>query len=410
MTGLKFKVDNKKNKSGLLTAFIVAFSVFISLTGAFINAAELNILTPFSFKTSVFDSLKYFCNQIFEVSEKYQAYKYIKFTTEPTGNYMPALLIIIAVTAVYFIVAAKRKSVLMYIIPALFFTGLQIYFGIFPGMLWSVAFYGSVAFAIICGREKISETAGGIILFLLLVTILYAGVYINYENKNPVLSELSETIRDKFDKKTELPPNDENLNNDENININEQNLDKQFAENHVNSNNDSQSDADKYKTESEENFSGSKIGAAVSQSLLFVLIIILIVILIFLVRLILLLTKSAKHRKLFDSSDCELAVNLMFTYLTKFLSEFGLEQKNTESQKNIFSSYSLQLESMISPKYSKEYLDMSEMWLETVYSNRKTTPETKKKMRDFLDKTPVLLSEKSNFFTRVKIKFYKFYK
>jgi len=387
----------ERKRSRLLPWFVTS-ALMIGFTGAFFSMLELKIpaVTPLPFRLKTLaDGFLLLFNRLFSVSEARQAYIYEKFKVsvpaEKTDAYIfVALLIIAVVFAAYFILAAKKRSALMYLAAFLFFTGVQVYFGVFPAPAWSVIYFSILLSAVLfC-----DGTTGKIPLLVIIITLLLIACLL-FSGANPGITELSETIRDLFNEHVEQPVT-EAINQQEKPSA-EKLLELRLRE-EVSGQNPEQPGGEIFGIEKSPGFSGSQIGAAAAKRLWMLWVIFALFVAAFAAWILKKLADDRKRRAAFVSGDCAVAINLMFLSLVRRLVVFGFVPKS-----GAYGGNAEQLAGRVSSEYAAEYQSAVTLWQEAVYSSHGMTGDDRLNMRRFYDSTKMLTEGSVDIFKRARL-------
>ena len=388
-----------------LSPWLITAALLIVITGALLSMLEITApqttaAVPLRIQ-SITDGFMLLFNRLFTVSEQYQSYIYEKFTVTVPANssdsyIFVALAIIALATVAYCGVMVKRKSTVMCLCAFVLFAGVQIYFGVFPAPAWTITLFAALFAAVMHSTIGGAKSLRSLAPFCSLAIILLVTAIITYPGTNPILSEWSEAMRDRFDEKIERPVTARM--NPQELLTTEQLLELQRSAETVNRD-ENQPGGEEYNTENQQRFSGSQIGTAAAQRLWLLWLMLLLFAVGFAAWMLIRYRAYIKRQAEFDSSDCSAAINSMFLHLTRWLIEFGLKK-----QDNAYSSYSNPLETLMSIEYADEYLTAVALWQEAVYSAHELSPENRKQMRRFLDKTVGLIGSKANLLARARIR------
>jgi len=340
------------------------------------------------------ESFRILLNHLFTISEQHQAYLYQRFAVsvspENYANYIFVALGIIAVLlAAYIFIMQKQQSKIMCVIMLLCFTGLQIYFGVFAAPIWNIIFYVAIAWFLL--REA------NIMAFIGVSAAVIFAAMVFYPGANPFLAQLSETIRDQFGERLERPITTEASLQQDALTT-QQALEHEIREEAVGQGNDLQG-GQAYAIDRDERFTGSQIGAAIGQRIWLLWLIGLAFVIGFILWFLAKLKDAYKRRALFNSPDCAAAIDSMFKHLMAWLVEFGINPQNSA-----YAEYASQLDAILPSEYAQNYLEIVDLWQETMYSNHIMTEGDKKRMRSFLDSTRNALAKGVNPLARARIR------
>ena len=392
----------------------LALLLFIGLMGSFISMLdwELGLFSslfaaPFNF-SGLRNGFLLIFNRLFAISEQRQLFRYVFFPiTSPesdwNGNIAAAFVVIAAIFASLSITLVHMRSKLPAIAAMIVVVGVQVYFGVFPSAIWNIVLFAAFAMILAAGHtanRRVSISGNTTIIAALVMVALV--VWVAYPGKNLQLHEFSESIRDRFD--TRINPFSVTPFDAYNAGHEPEPEDIDFRLADVQDETLHEMAMDDYIIEFDERAQGAEIGFVFADSLLWaVLFVIALIIIGVLYVLVPPLWRAAKRRRTFDLDDSPTAINNMFVYLLEWLAVCGLERKNV-----VFSAYAVQLSSLMSPQYSKEYENITVLWQKAVYSSHTPGEAERKHMRAFLDKTTSIVWKQSNIATKIKIKFQYF--
>jgi len=397
----------------MIKKWVCATALFVCLLGSFLSmlAWDLTIITalfdaPLGL-SGLGNGLLIIFNRLFAISEQQQQYRYVMFhISSPlgdwNGNVAAAFVLVIFIFAVigYVMVVTRRRWINVTFI--LIIVGVQAYFGVFAGVLWNIALFSTLAATL---TQNIGEPIfnRSIAITMMFICVITAVVWVVYPGQNMRLNYFSESIRDRFDTPLNpfaVAPHDTH---DANAHREPDPLDLNVTE----VGDDTLHDAatEQYIIEYDDRAQGAEIGLTALEPSLW-LAIILVFSFLFLAmayRLVPPLWKAKKRRRMFKAEAVDVAINQMFIYLFEWLAVLGLERKN-----NVFSAYATQLETLVSPQYSKEYLRFTALWQKVMYSDHAIGEAERQRTHDFLQTTMDFVWKKSNAVTKLKIKFQYF--
>jgi|GEM_PF-1106785 len=388
---------------GLVVLIVQSAAVFLKGVKftAFSVTIAVSILLIFVLSQDIRDGLKLIANQLFALSEQYQAYMYSHFAVgAPPENHEKlvflALVPLMAIGGLISGILMRQKSRILFLCAAAIFAGTQIYFGIFPAPFWNIAFFAAAAVSLIFDAGQEFRLTRSLTLFLAALVLLTSVVGFAYSGESAALSELSESLRDKFDEKLERPLGA--LLSTQETMPQEQILDLRLREESVGQNEGSHSGA-QFETEREESFSGSQLGTATAQRLWVLWLIFAAFLLGAGIWVFIKVRKDMKIRANFDSENHQIAINSMFMYLMRWLVMFGLEPQNCT-----YPEYAAEIETLLAREYAAEYVAATALWQEAVYSLHEMTPDNRAQMRAFLEHSVQLICEKVGFFAGLRIR------
>jgi len=329
------------------------------------------------------NGIKLLCNQLFLISEKYQAYKYFIFSVDSETGLNFAYAIFTMIFAITASLTAQSRSVAAVAINFLLITGFEIYFGVFGSSLWNIFLYITFVLLLI-NRKSLLLSNNLIIIGAVIISFITVGLFFNYDN--PEISVLSEQIRDLFDEQIQSDriPDPENINN--------QIKEDQFDKNDF-TNSDGESNVNEFQTNTEYTHSGSEAGLMnppepINRLLYLLLITAASVILWTAVYLY----KKTKRNRQFTSANYAAAVNSMFLYIIRLYKLCGLTE----------------FDGLRTKFHGQLYADAVDIWYESLYSDHEITDSHRDKMRAFLNETVGIIYKKIEFSQKLKIKFIHF--
>ena len=343
------------------------------------------------------NGFKLLCNMLFNASEKYQLYEYDKFeVTESSRDFIFTLVLILLVLTAVILFALYNKNIFVITGITLLFTGVQIYFGVFPHALLNIFIYTLFAAAFIyCSPNLISLRSCAMAIIVL--AAVSAIIFIVWTGKNPVLYSISENIRDQFDEKIELPvytTSQKNSTSHQNQNWFDF-LRRNPADNQKNT---GDKNAQDYGIDYDYNFSASQAGTTTPKTYLLIWLFMFIWGGAFATCIIFRLLMQSKRRKLFNSPDCSVAIDAMFKYLMDWLRTYKLIPKN-----DVYSIYITQIENFSPKEYSDKYLNAVDIWQKAVYSEHSMTEEHREFIRLFMDETKKTVNKNVGIVTKIRL-------
>jgi len=385
--------------------WILAFALFIALTGSFMSmlrweSQRMILLFDGTFGFfGLADGFRLVFNRLFAVSEYYQAYRYIMFAIDLPESAWDAhisvgLIIITASFAAVSVFLAYFGRKIPIIIAMLLVVGVQIYFGVFPHVVWNIILFSS--FVLMLSRYYIA-----IIASIALVAVI---VLVAYSGENPQLYAFSESLRDRFNTRVGQFADSSHDTRVDGFAYEPEHLALNVVD--VQADNLHESAHEDYLLDYDERAGGAEVGTAIPpQSIIAILILTLVVLVsaAIAMRLVPPLVKASKRRKSFELDDYATAINNMFVYMLDWLDAHGLKRRNV-----VFSAYTSQLSELVSQQYSHQYEDMLMLWRKAVYSNHVPDQAECAKMREFLDETRRMVWESSDIRTKIKIKLHYF--
>jgi len=345
--------------------------LFFSTMGVLYSMLQItHIPQPFGFLPPA-ESFRVLLNLLFTVSESLQSYQYTHFAVsvppQSYPQYITVAVTIISVTlAVYIFTMRRLKNKYMTITLFLLVAGVQIYFGVFAIPVWNITFAAAVAWHLLPKANPIAFTG--------LTAVVVALTLLLFPGESPTLAQFSENIRDQFGTQVERPADE--------MPIPQQTIqqpDYLPLRPHETGQNPVLAGGMPLNLDPMERFTGSQIGTAVGQRIWLLWLIGLAFALGFLAWFVTKLVQAAHSRKIFNSPDCNLAIDSMFRYAVAWLAEFGAVQQGAT-----FSSYDLE-------KTLPSYPAALALWQQAVYSNHPMTETDKAQMREFLQETKVTL-------------------
>ena len=387
---------------------ITANALICALISAFICVAVyiMTAISPKIWPDVITNGFPLLFNQLFAVSEAHQAYSYNMFNIgvplDSHGRYMTAafLLSTVLLAALSALTAsARNKTFAVLLIALIIFT--QIYFGVFPTSGWNIFLCLIAMFILACkDRFTLSVAPHSGILLLVALSLIFAVIYGSFPNPDPALSELSEHIRDQFDRQVEQPSaqaerqfSGPRQSERENISLNAAKVsDDPYR----------QAGLNEFSVDYEERFQGAEIGEADPgiPPIMYLLGIIMLMLLYAAMRFAFNSRKAAKRRANFALSDCAAAINHMFLYIIEWLKAYGLNEDNT-----VYSAYAESVSLLISPECAKRYSVTVSLWQESVYSDHFMSPEQREQVRVFLDEIKAVVWKNSSLISKIRIKF-----
>jgi hypothetical protein len=342
-------------------------------------------------------------NQIFEISEKYQAYLYNRFdVTVDEGSYDKCraffmLSVLTAISTLMSYSAIKGHSFVILIV-AIATAIFEMYFGIAPSLALNFIFFAvMILLAVIIKLNSTEVIAQGVAIFVAISLVFGAvsfAIYpANYSEPISAVYQLSENIRDVFDDGEQAISNQ---------------LFTTSAQGDTSNPESSQlDDGDLVQTEqgNDNSAGGNKKHASnattVSVNFVTVIVIMLLIVAIF-VWLLLILFFSIKRRKALSNKDNKKVISFALMSSLKWLSAYGLKLKNT-----VPSDYVEPIGELVSSDYAGDYSLAVEIWQEAIYSDNQISDIQRQEVINFYNQTKKLIFKKSNVIKKFKIKFIK---
>ena len=379
--------SNTGNTPRYAKAFILINAVLLSLAG----------IAIIIWRGIFLNGLKLLSNMLFEASEKYQLYEYDKFEiAESASDTIFALLILSVMLAALLSFSLYRKNIFVITSVFLMFTGVQIYFGVFPPVLANIFLYTAFAAAVIyCSPARAFVSRHSCVTAIIALAVLSVIILIVRTGANPSLHSLSEFIRDQFDEKVERPVNTamRQYNESRGDTSTQELLRRNPVSRQRNDNN-----AAEYGIDYDYDDSSSQAGTVRPRVLLPILLFFFIITAAPAAWIILRLRRESKRRKLFDSADYSAAIDAMFKYLMDCLISYGLKPKN-----DVYSKYTEQIKEFSQKEYADKYLNAVNIWQEALYSEHNMTEVQRAFMRSFMEDTMEMVNKNVGILTRFKL-------
>jgi len=364
---LKISTLPQEKEQSFAIPLLAPILLFFSTMGVLYSMLQITRILQQPGLVSPMESFRILLNLLFAVSENLQNYQYTHFIVSiPPENYPQYITVAVAVTAValaaYIFVMRHFKSKPMAAGLFLFAAGAQIYFGVFALPIWNIVFCTAVAWHLLTRANPITF-AGLTAAAVVMAIVLYPGA-------SPALAGLAENIRDQFGTQVERPFDEtpipqEIVQQPDYLSLQPvdagQNLTYEGGE--------------AFAPDTIERFTGSQIGTAVGQRIWLLWLIGLAFALGFAIWLAAKLVKSYHSRKIFNSADCNLAIDNMFRHAVAWLVEFGIAEPGVA-----FSSYKL-------GETLPSYAAALELWQKAVFSGHEMQESDKTQMQDFLQET-----------------------
>ncbi len=386
---------------------------FAALNIAAIAVCAILIL---SFGITVFSNgAKLIFNQIFEISEKYQAYSYNRFEilsdTHSSENCKTIFLLVISMLfsqIISYAVLKSKKIIISVIFAAVII--FEVYFGISPEFIWNITLFAALflTFLLIYNgnkKQKIKniqnipafiQTAALLALTIVIcVCVIFAAYPEEYRNSNPAVTQINEQIRDLFDEGEQKISNMINPSASQSTGSKKADSAKsdkgsgaKKEKGNVNGPGGNQKRASNAST-----VSINIVTAAIAAMLASVIII----------WLIIFILKSAKRRKMLNSADINSVINYAFNSAFSWLTASGLKSKNIMP-----SDYTAEIAELISQPYADDYSAALSIWQESIYSNNNIKDDQKEQIVSFYNGTKKLVWKKASVLQKLVIKFIRF--
>ena len=394
MNMIKINIQNHRNNArkiykNLKKPFILSNAVILSLAAVAIAV----------WHKIFFNGFKLLGNMLFAASEKYQLYEYDKFEViDSDSDVVFTLVLLLIVLAAVISLAIYRKNIFVITGIILFFTGAQIYFGVFPQTLLNIFIYAVFAAAIIyCSSASISLHS--CVIAIVGSIIIAAVVLVVYSGENIALRAWSEIIRDQFDEKVERYIHTDTESQENNNTPQTPNpfdfLRRKPVNNQKNINN---KNVLEYGIEYDYEFSASQAGTTRPRTYWLVLLLLVLWIVGFAAWIIFRLLRESKKRKLFGNPNNRLAIDAMFKYSMDWLRTYKLVPKNDDYLK-----YITQIEAFSPREYADKYLNAVDVWQRAVYSEHSMTEEQCVFMRSFLTETKKIVNNNVGLVTKIRM-------
>ena len=403
-SGLQFKCLRTTTKSGSGLRAALWLSLTAAVIGAVCSMLELAAWPGFA-PAHILEGLRLLCNRLFSTSERYQYYIYNKLAISlPEAQWGGALgaglvlLFVLAAVASGFAVFARRRVFAG--IGVVFVVGVQIYFGVFPSMVWNVLLFGSFA-AVLADTNVLKRQ----ILLLMIVAIAAVGLgTVVYRGVNPALYTASEAIRDAFGEKVENPATD-------NTQAYMEERKRQNREEEVRIGKENSAMADTQLTQ-EEHFAGAQIGSTEAHPRWIPIVTTIVLVLLVMAWVAYICVAASRRRAFLDSADTNTAVIYRFLMALDGLCALGLEPRN-----RLYSACIEEVGVLLAPQAGKAaaidgaavFAEAEAIWREAVFSTHTITAAQCARMRLLAEKLLAAAYERGNTVVRVRLAWIRFY-
>ena len=412
------------NPRGIYLRCLLAVAVFAGLMGSFFSMLEwglghIGALSLGGLSAAGFaDGFRLVLNRLFTISEQQQAYRYVMFTIQSPqagwDGYIAAALVAIAVVFAGASVALVYfRSKIFAVATAVLAVGTQIYFGVFPAAAWHIILFTALALTFAYGREakrhdayargrvaKKHVTHAGVIAVIIAVILTSVVVRTTYSGASPAITELSESIRDRFDIRISQITGTPIYVYTAGYAANPDNRDLNVVE--VQDEGQHDSTLQDYDMLHDERAVGAEIGALSPLPSLvpLLLAIIAILVIIAVARYLPKYVNVYKRRKMFDTDAPRAAINNMFIHILEWLFVYGMKRENI-----VFSAYAPQLKGLISSQYAQEYENTVSIWRKAVYSHHTPGEAERAQIKEFMCITMDIVWKNSGMTDKMRIKF-----